>query len=89
MWGGCKAGSPDCALYPGWNHGDSAAQRTAGRRTECRGGRLRSDIVGKPAAMMLLNASATVTVCHSKTADLPKFTQAADFWWPPWDDRDL
>jgi methylenetetrahydrofolate dehydrogenase (NADP+)/methenyltetrahydrofolate cyclohydrolase len=38
----------------------------------------RSDIVGKPAAMMLLNASATVTVCHSKTNDLPKFTQAAD-----------
>jgi methylenetetrahydrofolate dehydrogenase (NADP+)/methenyltetrahydrofolate cyclohydrolase len=38
----------------------------------------RSDIVGKPAAMMLLNASATVTVCHSKTADLPKFTQSAD-----------
>jgi methylenetetrahydrofolate dehydrogenase (NADP+)/methenyltetrahydrofolate cyclohydrolase len=38
----------------------------------------RSDIVGKPAAMLLLNASATVTVCHSKTADLPKFTQAAD-----------
>jgi methylenetetrahydrofolate dehydrogenase (NADP+)/methenyltetrahydrofolate cyclohydrolase len=38
----------------------------------------RSDIVGKPAAMMLLNASATVTICHSKTADLPKFTRAAD-----------
>jgi len=38
----------------------------------------RSDIVGKPAAMMLLNASATVTVCHSKTTDLPRFTQAAD-----------
>jgi methylenetetrahydrofolate dehydrogenase (NADP+)/methenyltetrahydrofolate cyclohydrolase len=38
----------------------------------------RSDIVGKPAAMMLLNASATVTVCHSKTADLGKFTRAAD-----------
>ena len=38
----------------------------------------RSDIVGKPAAMMLLNASATVTVCHSKTNDLPRFTQAAD-----------
>src|SRR5450631_2296675 len=30
----------------------------------------RSDIVGKPMAMLLLNASATVTVCHSKTADL-------------------
>jgi methylenetetrahydrofolate dehydrogenase (NADP+)/methenyltetrahydrofolate cyclohydrolase len=38
----------------------------------------RSDIVGKPAAMMLLNASATVTVCHSKTADLGKFTREAD-----------
>jgi methylenetetrahydrofolate dehydrogenase (NADP+)/methenyltetrahydrofolate cyclohydrolase len=38
----------------------------------------RSDIVGKPAAMMLLNASATVTVCHSKTNDLPGFTQGAD-----------
>src|SRR6202166_472295 len=30
----------------------------------------RSDIVGKPAAMMLLNASATVTICPSKTKDL-------------------
>jgi methylenetetrahydrofolate dehydrogenase (NADP+)/methenyltetrahydrofolate cyclohydrolase len=38
----------------------------------------RSDIVGKPAAMMLLNASATVTVCHSKTVDLPRVTRGAD-----------
>src|SRR5207247_1712592 len=38
----------------------------------------RSDIVGKPAAMMLLNASATVTVCHSRTVDLPKFTREAE-----------
>ena len=38
----------------------------------------RSDIVGKPAAMMLLNESATVTVCHSKTRDLSKFTREAD-----------
>jgi methylenetetrahydrofolate dehydrogenase (NADP+) / methenyltetrahydrofolate cyclohydrolase len=38
----------------------------------------RSDIVGKPAAMMLLNESATVTVCHSKTRDLPGFTRQAD-----------
>jgi len=38
----------------------------------------RSDIVGKPAAMMLLNASATVTVCHSKTKNLGKFTREAD-----------
>ena len=38
----------------------------------------RSDIVGKPAAMMLLNASATVTVCHSKTVDLGSITRKAD-----------
>lgn len=38
----------------------------------------RSDIVGKPAAMMLLNASATVTICHSKTKDLGAVTRAAD-----------
>lgn len=38
----------------------------------------RSDIVGKPAAMMLLNASATVTVCHSRTVDLPRYTRDAE-----------
>jgi methylenetetrahydrofolate dehydrogenase (NADP+)/methenyltetrahydrofolate cyclohydrolase len=38
----------------------------------------RSDIVGKPAAMMLLNASATVTICHSKTRDLAAVTRNAD-----------
>lgn len=38
----------------------------------------RSDIVGKPAAMLLLNANATVTVCHSKTRDLPSVCRHAD-----------
>jgi methylenetetrahydrofolate dehydrogenase (NADP+) / methenyltetrahydrofolate cyclohydrolase len=38
----------------------------------------RSDIVGKPAAMLLLNASATVTVCHSKTRDLPGVCRRAE-----------
>ena len=38
----------------------------------------RSDIVGKPMAMLLLHGSATVTICHSKTADLAAFTQQAD-----------
>jgi methylenetetrahydrofolate dehydrogenase (NADP+)/methenyltetrahydrofolate cyclohydrolase len=38
----------------------------------------RSDIVGKPAAMLLLNADATVTVCHSKTHDLPGVCRRAD-----------
>src|SRR5580693_1684110 len=38
----------------------------------------RSDIVGKPVAMLLLNANATVTVCHSKTRDLPAVCRRAD-----------
>jgi methylenetetrahydrofolate dehydrogenase (NADP+)/methenyltetrahydrofolate cyclohydrolase len=38
----------------------------------------RSDIVGKPAALLLLHASATVTVCHSRTKDLGAVTREAD-----------
>jgi methylenetetrahydrofolate dehydrogenase (NADP+)/methenyltetrahydrofolate cyclohydrolase len=38
----------------------------------------RSDIVGKPVAMLLLNQNATVTVCHSKTSDLPGVCRRAD-----------
>jgi len=38
----------------------------------------RSDIVGKPMSMLLLNANATVTVCHSKTRDLAGVCQRAD-----------
>jgi methylenetetrahydrofolate dehydrogenase (NADP+) / methenyltetrahydrofolate cyclohydrolase len=38
----------------------------------------RSDIVGKPTAMLLINGNATVTVCHSKTRDLPGVCQRAD-----------
>jgi methylenetetrahydrofolate dehydrogenase (NADP+)/methenyltetrahydrofolate cyclohydrolase len=38
----------------------------------------RSDIVGKPAAMLLLHQNATVTICHSKTRDLGAMTRQAD-----------
>src|ERR1700685_701206 len=38
----------------------------------------RSDIVGKPTAMLLINSNATVTVCHSKTRDLPAVCRRAD-----------
>jgi methylenetetrahydrofolate dehydrogenase (NADP+) / methenyltetrahydrofolate cyclohydrolase len=38
----------------------------------------RSPILGKPIAMMLLNANATVTICHSKTAGLPEIVRTAD-----------
>ena len=38
----------------------------------------RSDIVGKPVAMLLLHQNATVTICHSKTRDLGAMTRQAD-----------
>ena len=38
----------------------------------------RSDIVGKPVALLLLHESATVTICHSRTRDLPAVTRGAD-----------
>lgn len=47
----------------------------AGRRAVVVG---RSDIVGKPMALLLLHADATVTVCHSRTPDLAAVTREAD-----------
>ena len=38
----------------------------------------RSNIVGKPMAALLLRENATVTICHSRTADLPSITRQAD-----------
>lgn len=38
----------------------------------------RSDLVGRPVAELLINASATVTLCHSKTKDLASITREAD-----------
>ncbi len=38
----------------------------------------RSDIVGKPVALLLLHQNATVTICHSKTRDLPAIVRQAD-----------
>lgn len=38
----------------------------------------RSDIVGKPVAQLLLNENATVTICHSRTANLKEVTNKAD-----------
>jgi methylenetetrahydrofolate dehydrogenase (NADP+)/methenyltetrahydrofolate cyclohydrolase len=47
----------------------------AGRRAVVVG---RSDIVGKPVAMLLLHEHATVTICHSRTHDLPAVCREAD-----------
>jgi len=38
----------------------------------------RSPILGKPVSMLLLNENATVTICHSRTKDLPYYTKQAD-----------
>ncbi|MBN2423157.1 bifunctional methylenetetrahydrofolate dehydrogenase/methenyltetrahydrofolate cyclohydrolase FolD [Candidatus Woesearchaeota archaeon] len=38
----------------------------------------RSNLVGKPVSVLLLNRNATVTICHSRTQDLKKHTQQAD-----------
>jgi methylenetetrahydrofolate dehydrogenase (NADP+)/methenyltetrahydrofolate cyclohydrolase len=47
----------------------------AGRRAVVVG---RSQVVGRPMALMLLNHDATVTICHSQTRDLPDITRQAD-----------
>ena len=38
----------------------------------------RSLVIGRPVAMMLMHANATVTICHTKTADVPSVTREAD-----------
>jgi len=51
-------------------------------KIDCKGKRAvvvgRSLVVGKPAAMMLLAKNATVTVCHTKTVDMPSVTREAE-----------
>jgi methylenetetrahydrofolate dehydrogenase (NADP+) / methenyltetrahydrofolate cyclohydrolase len=54
---------------------ESAGVSPAGREAVIVG---RSNIVGKPTALLLLAAHATVTLCHSRTADLPAHTRRAD-----------
>ena len=54
---------------------DSTRQVIAGKRAVVIG---RSNIVGKPVAMLLLHRHATVTICHSRTKDLPGVAREAD-----------
>jgi len=54
---------------------EHAGIEVAGRRAVVLG---RSNIVGKPLALLLLQRNATVTICHSKTAPLEAFTREAD-----------
>jgi methylenetetrahydrofolate dehydrogenase (NADP+)/methenyltetrahydrofolate cyclohydrolase len=54
---------------------DAQGLELAGRRAVVIG---RSTVVGKPAALLLLDRHATVTVCHSRTTDLPAVAREAD-----------
>ena len=54
---------------------DRCGVALSGRRAVVIG---RSDIVGKPLAMLLLHRHATVTICHSRTVDLPRVAAQAD-----------
>ena len=54
---------------------ESTGQPIQGTRAVVLG---RSNIVGKPIAALLMQANATVTICHSKTHDLPLLTREAD-----------
>ncbi len=54
---------------------EAASVDPAGRRAVVIG---RSNIVGKPVALLLLHRHATITVCHSRTADLPAVVREAD-----------
>ncbi len=54
---------------------DSTGQDISGKRAVIIG---RSNIVGKPVAMLLLHRHATVTICHSRTKDLPGVVREAD-----------
>ena len=54
---------------------ESAGQSIKGKRAVVLG---RSNIVGKPVAMLLMHQHATVTICHSRTADLPGMCKEAD-----------
>jgi methylenetetrahydrofolate dehydrogenase (NADP+)/methenyltetrahydrofolate cyclohydrolase len=54
---------------------ESTGQAIEGKRAVVLG---RSNIVGKPVAMLLMHRHATVTVCHSRTKDLPEVCREAD-----------
>ncbi len=69
--GGVVACTPKGALYML----KSAGIPIAGKEAVVVG---RSNIVGKPMAMLLLQENATVTICHSRTADLAEHTRRAD-----------
>jgi len=75
VWIGEQSGFAPCTPAGVMVLLDKAGVKVAGANAVVLG---RSTIVGKPMTSLLVNASATVTVCHSKTRDLPSVTRQAD-----------
>ena len=75
IWIGEKSGFAPCTPAGVMVMLEHAGCRVQGANAVVLG---RSTIVGKPMTSLLVNASATVTVCHSKTRDLPSVTRQAD-----------
>lgn len=75
VYAGTKQGFPSCTPAACLEILDYYGVQTTGKRATVIG---RSLVVGKPAAMMLLQKNATVTVCHTKTIDMPAECRKAE-----------
>lgn len=72
---GVSTGFPPCTPQACMEILDHFNIETTGKKAVVIG---RSLVVGKPAAMMLVKKNATVTICHTKTADMPAVCREAD-----------
>jgi methylenetetrahydrofolate dehydrogenase (NADP+)/methenyltetrahydrofolate cyclohydrolase len=72
---GSNVGYPPCTAQACIEILDNTGIEVSGKRAVVAG---RSLVVGKPAAMMLLKRNATVTICHTKTDDMPSVCREAD-----------
>ena len=75
IYSGKKIGFAPCTAQACLEILDYYGIDPAGKRAVVVG---RSLVIGKPVSMLLLNRNATVTVCHTRTADLPSVTKEAD-----------
>ncbi len=74
-YSGAGAGYPPCTAQSVMELLRYYGAEPAGKRAAVIG---RSLVIGRPVAMLLLAANATVTLCHSQTAELPSVTREAD-----------
>ena len=75
VFAGMALGFPPCTARAAMEILDYYGIECCGKRAAVIG---RSLVVGRPAAMMLMRKNATVTVCHTKTVDMPAVTKQAD-----------